>query len=151
MLISPLPALVQINQGISLVYHPSENEYISLSGEYIISPQGWISSMRGIVYHHYGVLIHAKSVMICKKRAIFSLFFDDIHDYVVMICHYSVMDKKSRIKMIRLFWCGRRDLNPYVGNTRPSNVRVCRFRHSREHHILYTTIIRLSSLFLKFF
>ena len=25
------------------------------------------------------------------------------------------MDKKSRIKMIRLFWCGRRDLNPYVG------------------------------------
>ena len=26
----------------------------------------------------------------------------------VMICHYSVMDKKSRIKMIRLFWSGLR-------------------------------------------
>ena len=27
----------------------------------------------------------------------------------VMIYHYSVMDKKSRIKMIRLFWCEKRD------------------------------------------
>ena len=36
------------------------------------------------------------------------------------------------------FWCGRRDLNPYVGNTRPSNVRVCRFRHSRRHDMYYT-------------
>ena len=41
--------------------------------------------------------------------------------------------KKSRATSALLFcWCGRRDLNPYVGNTRPSNVRVCRFRHSRE-------------------
>ena len=29
------------------------------------------------------------------------------------------------------FWCERRDLNPYGITTRPSNVRVCRFRHSR--------------------
>ena len=29
-------------------------------------------------------------------------------------------------------WCGKRDLNPYIKDTRPSNVRVCRFRHSRE-------------------
>ena len=28
-------------------------------------------------------------------------------------------------------WCGRRDLNPYGKSTRPSNVRVCQFRHSR--------------------
>lgn len=28
-------------------------------------------------------------------------------------------------------WCERRDLNPYGITTRPSNVRVCRFRHSR--------------------
>ena len=32
----------------------------------------------------------------------------------------------------RFFWCERRDLNPYGITTRPSNVRVCRFRHSRE-------------------
>lgn len=30
-----------------------------------------------------------------------------------------------------LLWCERRDLNPYGITTRPSNVRVCRFRHSR--------------------
>ena len=30
------------------------------------------------------------------------------------------------------FWCERRDLNPYGITTRPSNVRVCRFRHSRR-------------------
>ena len=30
------------------------------------------------------------------------------------------------------FWCGRRELNPYGKTTRPSNVRVCQFRHSRN-------------------
>ena len=30
-----------------------------------------------------------------------------------------------------IIWCERRDLNPYGITTRPSNVRVCRFRHSR--------------------
>ena len=35
--------------------------------------------------------------------------------------------------MVNLFcWCGKRDLNPYIKDTRPSNVRVCRFRHSRK-------------------
>ena len=28
-------------------------------------------------------------------------------------------------------WCEKRDLNPYGVTTRPSNVRVCQFRHSR--------------------
>lgn len=32
-------------------------------------------------------------------------------------------------------WCERRDLNPYGITTRPSNVRVCRFRHSRESSV----------------
>ncbi len=36
------------------------------------------------------------------------------------------------IKIVLPLWCERRDLNPYVKNTRPSNVRVCRFRHSRS-------------------
>ena len=34
------------------------------------------------------------------------------------------------------FWCERRDLNPYGITTRPSNVRVCRFRHSRSAEAL---------------
>ena len=34
------------------------------------------------------------------------------------------------------FWCERRDLNPYGITTRPSNVRVCRFRHSRISVVL---------------
>lgn len=28
-------------------------------------------------------------------------------------------------------WCGKRDLNPYVKDTRPSNVPVCLFQHCR--------------------
>lgn len=35
------------------------------------------------------------------------------------------------IKIGVQLWCERRDLNPYGITTRPSNVRVCRFRHSR--------------------
>ena len=30
-----------------------------------------------------------------------------------------------------LTWCGKRDLNPYVKDTRPSNVPVCQFQHCR--------------------
>ena len=37
-----------------------------------------------------------------------------------------------------LFWCGRRELNPYGKTTRPSNVRVCQFRHSRNGIYYYT-------------
>ena len=45
--------------------------------------------------------------MICKKRAIFSLFLMISTTLrAVMIYHYSVMDKKSRINMIRLFLVG---------------------------------------------
>ena len=55
-----------------------------------------------------------------QKRASFSLFLMISTTLrAVMICHYSVMDKKSRIKMIRLFWCGKRDLNPYGVNHTP--------------------------------
>lgn len=36
------------------------------------------------------------------------------------------------IKIGVQLWCERRDLNPYGITTRPSNVRVCRFRHSRR-------------------
>ena len=48
-------------------------------------------------------------------------------------------------------WCGRRDLNPYVGNTRPSNVRVCRFRHSRESHYIIQHFFRFVNRFFKTF
>ncbi len=30
-------------------------------------------------------------------------------------------------------WCGKRGSNPYGKTTRPSNVRVCLFRHSRDN------------------
>ena len=36
-------------------------------------------------------------------------------------------------------WCGRRDLNPYGKTTRPSNVRVCQFRHFRIKQPIYYT------------
>ena len=38
----------------------------------------------------------------------------------------------SEIPIGLLAWCARRDLNPYVINTRPSNVPVCQFQHSRS-------------------
>ena len=69
-------------------YHPSENEYISLSGEYLIITEFQYTLKRDD--------IQPKGLMISTTLR------------AVMICHYSAMDKKSRIKMIRLFWCGRR-------------------------------------------
>jgi len=33
--------------------------------------------------------------------------------------------------MSSFVWCGKRDLNPYVKDTRPSNVPVCLFQHCR--------------------
>ena len=55
------------------------------------------------------------------------------------------------------FWCEKRDLNPYGKTTRPSNVRVCQFRHSRICHrryctrnnIYYTHFIKFVNTFLK--
>ena len=35
------------------------------------------------------------------------------------------------IHLVSPIWCGKRDLNPYVKDTRTSNVRVCQFRHPR--------------------
>ena len=58
--------------------------------------------------------------------------------------------KQKRIAKAILFcWCERRDLNPYGESTRPSNVRVCQFRHSRGRLILYLFPCSLSSPFLK--
>ena len=63
-------------------------------------------------------------------------------------------------------WCEKRDLNPYGKTTRPSNVRVYQFRHSRiyitsrlrcRNHIalrrilLYTIFSEMSIPFLKIF
>ncbi len=60
-----------------------------------------------------------------------------------LCCHSLPLPFKPRFLKIRknnrrhieicrlLFWCEKRDLNPYGVTTRPSNVRVCQFRHSR--------------------
>ena len=70
--------------------------------------------------------------------------------------HITEHKKKSEPFAYRLrvristVWCGKRDLNPYIKDTRPSNVRVCRFRHSRvEQLILYTKEIEKSRGFGK--
>ena len=44
--------------------------------------------------------------------------------------------KETTQKCYLFYWCERRDLNPYGITTRPSNVRVCRFRHSRISVVL---------------
>ena len=48
-------------------------------------------------------------------------------------------------------WCGRRELNPYGKTTRPSNVRVCQFRHSRNGFSIIHELFRfVKSFFQKF-
>ena len=57
-----------------------------------------------------------------------------------------IKQKQPEINSSCFVWCGRRDLNPYVGNTRPSNVRVCRFRHSRVASSIiqhYSTLVKV--------
>ena len=48
-------------------------------------------------------------------------------------------------------WCGRRELNPYGKTTRPSNVRVCQFRHSRNGFYIIHEEIAFVKRFLAFF
>jgi len=43
-----------------------------------------------------------------------------------------IKTKKMSFWTSSLFWCAKRDLNPYVRDTRPSNVPVCQFQHSRS-------------------
>ena len=50
-------------------------------------------------------------------------------------------------QMCAFFWCGKRELNPYGKTTRPSNVRVCQFRHSRRT----LSIIQQKLMFVKGF
>ena len=65
-------------------------------------PQGNITRLKA-VYHCVAIELAVRRIELKKALAIASAFF----------------------------WCERRDLNPYGITTRPSNVRVCRFRHSR--------------------
>ena len=60
----------------------------------------------------------------------------DVHPSRVKPCacigrykQFKSEDKKSTDKSV--LWCGHRDLNPDVIDIRPSNVRVCQFRHDR--------------------
>ena len=64
-----------------------------------------------------------------QKRAIFSLFLMICtQTSCVMIYHYSVMDKKSRIKIIRLFWWGGVDSNHR--SRRTTDLQSVPFGHS---------------------
>ena len=54
-----------------------------------------------------------------------------------------------------LVWCGKRGSNPYGKTTRPSNVRVCLFRHSRDNANNYTRFFHTcqgvyEKIFIKF-
>ena len=48
-----------------------------------------------------------------------------------------------------VYWCGRRELNPYGKTTRPSNVRVCQFRHSRRTSSIVSQKIRFVNTFFE--
>ena len=56
--------------------------------------------------------------------------------------------------LLPFIWCGKWDLNPYVKDTRPSNVPVCLFQHYRisECKSYYIKTFRqCQGLFLNFF
>ncbi len=50
-------------------------------------------------------------------------------------------NKRRHTKVPSFIWCEKRDLNPYGVTTRPSNVRVCQFRHSRIRRLRNIGII----------
>ena len=69
-------------------------------------------------------------------------------------------NKGEQPSSFSLIWCGKWDLNPYVKDTRPSNVPVCLFQHTRifcfcslrtQQEILYHRVHWLSTVFRKFF
>ncbi len=46
-------------------------------------------------------------------------------------------------------WCGKRESNPYGKTTRPSNVRVCQFRHSRRTILIIHYSFRFVNTFFE--
>ena len=60
-------------------------------------------------------------------------------------------NKKGTHTVSLFCWCGRRELNPYGKTTRPSNVRVCQFRHSRRTLCIITYYFVTVNRFLKYF
>ena len=57
--------------------------------------------------------------------------------------------KDTLLGILFCFWCAKRDLNPYVRDTRPSNVPVCQFQHSRSTSGIITANSTFVNGFLK--
>lgn len=53
------------------------------------------------------------------------------HCAQVQVSMTARQNKKARINPCSFWWCGHRDLNSDGVTIRPSNVRVCLFRHDR--------------------
>ena len=93
-------------------------------------------------FDYHRIFFYGKGDVYIRKTARFRL---PLHARLTFLFLHSGKDgfcalvsrTKEKGSPFGLPWCGRRDLNPYVGNTRPSNVRVCRFRHSRVDAIYY--------------
>ena len=75
---------------------------------------------------------------------------------ICCIVRYKEKKKRHQLCANAFWWCEKRDLNPYGESTRPSNVRVCQFRHSRIYSVAcFTTdtiispVIRFVNSFLK--
>ena len=71
------------------------------------------------------------NVKILKRSQIFSKFLNFLL-HSQRSTDFSARSKKRKDCLFRDSpWCEKRDLNPYGESTRPSNVRVYQFRHSR--------------------
>ncbi len=125
-----------------------------------------ISSIpQGIAYHQYGVLYIIKPqkntrwrVMRCKGGSPPLMICTALR--AAMICQACGLDKQKRnfwYTKVPFLLVRETGLEPVRLPTRPSNVRVCRFRHSRIYVVLrpcLTIILKQMPFvksFLKFF
>ena len=64
--------------------------------------------------------------------------------------HFLQKKKPRQAKAYLGFWCAKWDLNPYVVDTRTSNVPVCLFQHSRSTCIIIYMMTRFVNSFFHF-
>ena len=106
-----------------------------------------------IIRHEVAVYHQCSALHIIKPQERYTLKRDDIQPHkglmisttlrAAMICQTCGLDKKSRIKMIRLFWCGRRDLNPHESlhwNLKPARLPIPPHLHCA--FLLYHDLIK---------
>ena len=124
-----LPAFSLVKASFSFLFSP-----LSLSGNDYLLAKIVVSfgARDGTVELNIFFASCVGSKYILKSFAYASAVTPELFcETLIRLREASQTKQKSRPSGLLFAWCERRDLNPYGGTTRPSNVRVCQFRHSR--------------------